>query len=219
MGMRLKARNDPSLYTEAYIQQILARDFMTHPKYVLYNLYVFGWESDFLFCTTSGYWYEVEIKISLADFKNDFKHKERKYETLRTGEYVSTWVHRGKTMRKVYPNQPRPNYFSYCVPYFLVDKVKPLVPDGYGLYYVTEYGQLENVIAPTAIHKEKYTAEKLKLTEKFYYAYDNWRLRYMRLKGNANQELEQKIKELRAENKWLRAEYQAATGLDVNENL
>ena len=57
-------------FTEDAIQQVLAKEYMTNPKYVAYNLHIFPWESDFLICTRAGYWYEVEIKISLADFKN-----------------------------------------------------------------------------------------------------------------------------------------------------
>jgi hypothetical protein len=42
-------------------------------EYKLYNTYIFGTESDFFAISKSGYCIEVEIKISKADFKNDFK--------------------------------------------------------------------------------------------------------------------------------------------------
>lgn len=43
--------------------------------YKLFNSYVFqhNWESDFFGVSRSGYSYEVEIKISRSDFKNDMK--------------------------------------------------------------------------------------------------------------------------------------------------
>lgn len=182
---------DKSKYTEDYIQRRLTFGFMTHPKYIVYNLYVFGWESDFLFCTQSGYWYEIEIKVSLSDFKNDFK--KEKYRLLETDKAL------------------RPNYFAYCVPYYLVDSVKALVPKGYGLYYITNYGQVKNDIIPKRIHNLKIPDDKLRLTEKFYYAYHNWRSKSL---GWRNKE-----RKLKAEISWLRAEYKSATGYDINESL
>ena len=96
--------------SELLLQQHL-RGWKSNPKYIVENLYVFGLESDMLIKTRSGYWYEVECKISLADFKNDFKNKRQKHELLKTGDEK----HR------------RPNYFYYCgtlvkkyFPFFLI---------------------------------------------------------------------------------------------------
>lgn len=61
--------------TEKSILDILNYQFLSQPKYLLNNLYVFSWESDYLAMTKSGYWYEIEVKISRADFKADFKKK------------------------------------------------------------------------------------------------------------------------------------------------
>ncbi len=60
--------------TEQKIQRVLNK-FMASPKYKVDGLFVFRWESDKLLWTKSGYIYEFEIKISRADYKNDFKHK------------------------------------------------------------------------------------------------------------------------------------------------
>lgn len=225
IGHRGMKPDDKSKYTEEYIQRRLTMGYMTHPKYIIYNLFIFGWESDFLLCTKSGYWYEVEIKISLADFKNDFKHKKDKYEVLQTGALRTELEHgewNGELHKyeytkiiKAYP-QPRPNYFSYCVPYYLVDSVKDLVPKGYGLYCVTEYGQIRNIIVPKRLHDKKLTDDELKLTEKFYYAYQTWRSRGINLQNGSERT---KIKELKSEISWLRAEYKVATGYDIDENL
>jgi len=64
--------------TAKEIQRKLRIKFDTH-KYILENSYVYNWESDFFSVTASGYAVEVEIKVSLQDFKADFlkvdKHK------------------------------------------------------------------------------------------------------------------------------------------------
>ena len=62
---------------ESYIQKRLLSGWKSTHQYVMENLYVFEWESDFLLKTKSGYWYEAEIKISLSDFKADFEKKEK----------------------------------------------------------------------------------------------------------------------------------------------
>jgi hypothetical protein len=60
------------------INKKLRNKFDTH-KYILENSYVYEWESDFFSITSSGYAQEIEVKISLSDFKADFnkinKHK------------------------------------------------------------------------------------------------------------------------------------------------
>ena len=67
---------------ESYIQKRLLFGWKSTHQYVMENLYVFEWESDFLLKTKSGYWYEAEIKISLSDFKADFKKKEKHHLSI-----------------------------------------------------------------------------------------------------------------------------------------
>lgn len=142
--------------SEQLLQQYL-RGWKSNPKYIVENLYVFDWESDMLIKTRSGYWYEVECKISLADFKNDFSHKWQKHELLKKGD----------------EKRRRPNFFYYCVPWYLSGKVLPLLPDYAGLIVLTENGRLNEVKRAPCLHKQKYTNEELKLCDKFYYAYRN----------------------------------------------
>lgn len=85
-------------YTETSIQEGL-RSFMSSPKFFLRNMYVFGWESDVLILTNSGYWYEIEIKISRADFHNDQKHKSQKFNFMADED-----------------TRNKPHYFYYAVP-------------------------------------------------------------------------------------------------------
>lgn len=180
--------------TEQLLQQHL-RGWKSNPKIIVENLYVFDWESDMLIKTRSGYWYEVECKISFADFKNDFKHKRQKHELLKMGDEK----HR------------RPNYFYYCVPWYLSEKVLPLLPDYAGLIVLTENGRLNEVKRSPCLHKQKYTNEELKLCDKFYYSYRNWKLNMERYQPT------EAIKRLKDEIAFLKAEYKAVAGCDIKD--
>lgn len=185
--------------TEQKIQRILG-GFIASPKYSVDGLFVFRWESDKLMWTKAGYIYEFEIKISRADYKNDFKHKAEKHlllsskmpkesETLQLDLFDNLL----KRQRKHYPNITKeqlhtypentklPNYFYYAVPEGMLEPDE--VPPYAGLIYITTYkGNFEDEpdkwhhdfrIIRTApqLHKTKYTDAELNLGEKFYY---NW---------------------------------------------
>ena len=195
--MGIKRKQTPLLTKEQVTEQLLQlhlRSWKSNPKYIVENLYVFGWESDMLIMTRSGYWYEVECKISLADFKNDFTHKWQKHELLKTEE-----KHR------------RPNYFYYCVPWYLSGKVLPLLPDYAGLIVLTEDGKLKEVKRTPMLHNNKYTNEELNLCDKFYYAYRNWKECMERDQPTAA------IKRLKDEIAFLKAEYKAVAGCDIKD--
>lgn len=225
--------------SEQLLQQYL-RGWKSSHTYIVENLYVFDWESDMLIKTRSGYWYEVECKISLADFKNDFSHKWQKHELLKTGEWHSlTFVCRetdekalskfepfpdyhikktGKAWniyrecREVIKRKHRcPNYFCYCVPWYLSGKVLPLLPDYAGLLVLTENGRLNEVKRAPCLHQHKYTNEELKLCDKFYYAYRNWKLNMEHHQPTAE------IKRLKDEISFLKAEYKAVAGCDIKD--
>lgn len=195
--MGIKRKQTPLLTKEQVTEQLLQqhlRSWKSNPKYIVENLYVFGWESDMLIMTRSGFWYEVECKISLADFKNDFKHKRQKHDLLKTGG-----EHRC------------PNYFCYCVPWYLGEKVLPLLPDYAGLIVLTENGRLNEVNRAPCLHKQKYTNEELKLCDKFYYAYRNWKLNMER------HQTTEEVKRLKDEIDFLKAEYKAVAGCDIKD--
>ena len=198
--MKTKSKQNLLLSKEQVSEQLLQqylRGWKSNPKYIVENLYVFDWESDMLIKTRSGYWYEVECKISFADFKNDFKHKWQKHELLKTvGE-----KHR------------RPNYFYYCVPWYLSGKVLPLLPDYAGLIVLTEDGKLKEVKQVLSLHQHKYTNEELKLCDKFYYAYRNWKENVERHQPTAE------IKRLKDEIAFLKAEYKAVAGCDIKDEF
>lgn len=198
--MGTKRKQTPLLTKEQVTEQLLQqhlRCWKSNPKYIVENLYVFDWESDMLIKTRSGYWYEVECKISLADFKNDFKRKWRKHDLLKTGDEK----HR------------RPNYFYYCVPWYLSGKVLPLLPSYAGLIVLTENGKLNEVRRASLLHIDKYTDEDLKLYNKFYYAYRNWKERV------EDHQPTKEVRRLKDEIAFLKAEYKAVAGCDIQDAL
>lgn len=241
--MGTKSKQNLLLTKEQVSEQLLQqhlRGWKSNPKYIVENLYVFDWESDMLIKTRSGYWYEVECKISFADFKNDFKHKWQKHELLKTGEWHPLTFVRRETDEKalseyeLYPGyhientgnawniyyksqeiakreHRRPNYFYYCVPWYLSGKVLPLLPDYAGLIVLTEDGKLKEVKQVLSLHQHKYTNEELKLCDKFYYAYRNWKENVERHQPTAE------IKRLKDEIAFLKAEYKAVAGCDIKD--
>lgn len=192
MGIRGNRGNVPNPYklTAEDILGTLNMVYLSNPKYLVNNLYVFGWESDYAALTQAGYWYEVEVKISRADFLADRKKKVEKHNELSSSSGVAL-----------------PNYFAYCVPTGLIDSIE--VPEYAGLYYVNSQKRLTCVKLPPLLHKEKIKAERLNLADKFYYNYKN--LLEYRLAQR------QRENELRGQISRLRSEYKAATGYDITE--
>lgn len=187
LGTRInpECEKETPVYSEELIQKVLRGGGVlsfNSIKYRAENLNIYAWESDSLAVTKSGYAYEYEIKISRADFKNDFKHKKIKHQLLE-GKYVLNGfetVGDGK-MRL----NDRPNYFFYVVPEDLVTVDE--VPDYAGLIYIKPTYNYDGTIrwyktvvvkeAPR-LHKDKIDETHLKLAEKFYYNYITWKYKY-----------------------------------------
>ncbi len=147
--------------------QEIEKKFVKHIRinrksnFVFPNIYIGSFECDVLEITKSGYAYEYEVKISVSDFKADFKKK---------GKF----------------DNPRTNYFYYIVPENLIFVND--IPDYAGLiyckpiscgYYTKERGHYSvdkinfNIIktAPK-LKKEKFEESKFKyLLEKIYYRF------------------------------------------------
>ena len=168
-------------WTEKKIQDILKKHFLSPntKKYEITNLYVYGWESDYLAITKSMVAYEVEIKVSKADFKNDFKNKQDKHLLFEDGNMIGRFP-KGSSM---------PNYFYYAVPDGLIGVDE--VPDYAGLLYVQPWG-ITFVKQPKKLTDEKFDPVKLYLTDKFYYNMMSWQRKYEEVIDSANE-----IKELK----------------------
>lgn len=166
--------------TEADLQKIIRTSYSNTAKYVVENCYIFrdDWESDVIVVQkSSGYIYEIEIKVSISDFRADLK-KADKHLTVSTGK--SSVVKYAEcsnltTRRRDWPPESRyqdliewksrPNRFFYAVPESLGLTAKD-VPDYAGL--ITINGNIKTVKNAPLLHKEVVDYEK-KLCNKFYY--------------------------------------------------
>lgn len=186
-------------YTEEYMQGCLNHFFAPNSvKYNVDGLYIFEWESDKFIETRSGMIYEFEVKISKADFKNDFKHKKDKhiilegeekygdkylpryYELIeenrkRGGEWAVNLFkkHADDEPHYLVGNHKRPNYFYYCTPTGMITIED--VPWYAGLVYIDEEGTISIPKKAPKLHPTKLKDSELGLGEKFYYHMDKWR--------------------------------------------
>ena len=200
--------------TEQKIQEAL-NHFFASEKYNIDGLFVFSWESDKLLKTRAGYYYEFEIKITRADFKNDFKHKIDKHiafssifsgkdeTTLQLslfdnlyGDRYGNSIFRSfninnhwKRVKRILKEQHLPNYFYYAVPEGMINPDE--IPPYAGLVYISENGKdLRHILKAPLLHKKKLTDEELNLSEKFYYNMKTWQVRYKKKAELLQYELE-----------------------------
>lgn len=144
--------------TSKDIVSALSNLFINH-KYVINNAYIFDWESDFFSVSESGYVYEVEIKVTRGDFKDDF-NKTSKHTLL---ESVDPEI-----------NLKRPNKFFYAAPKGLLNTIE--IPKYAGLIEIDSLDDMP-VISKNApfLHREN-SLNLLKdvLLDKFYYRYRDY---------------------------------------------
>lgn len=165
-------------------------------RYVVSNIYLFRWESDFLVQSRAGITYEFEIKVSRSDFFADFK-KDEKHQALPSGlrKTGTTRFVNGKPVPE--PDLVpclRPNFFYYVVPEGLVQPLE--VPAYAGLAYVRPYSPITIVKKAPKLHPEKLVLEPL-LCEKFYIYFNQRRQRIIQLEYDVDS-LKRKINQLEA---------------------
>ena len=168
-------------WTEKKAQDVLRKYFLSEStkKYEIKNLYVYGWESDYLIITRSNLAYEIEIKISRSDFKNDFKHKEDKHLLFEGGDKLGKFSKAGGM----------PNYFYYAVPNELITPEE--VPQYAGLIYLQPWGATV-VKKAKKLTDDNFDADKMNLVDKFYYNMLSWQRKYEEVIDSASE-----IKELK----------------------
>lgn len=109
----------------------LRKRYLKPSRFVIPNIYFFDEaynETDYLVVNKNDHIYDIEVKVSRADFKNDFK-KIKKHEIIQTGKYTLThdkFVLRpenepGSKYKKMlkgesYECKMRPSRFYYAVP-------------------------------------------------------------------------------------------------------
>ena len=183
--------------TEQKIQRRL-NGFFASWKYNVDGLYVFGWESDKLIWTKAGYIYEFEVKISRADYMNDFKHKVEKHlllnsalpdektEARQADLFSNLFTQKHKRYPQITMEQAKqfmkpvgermPNYFYYAVPDGMLEADE--VPPYAGLIYIHEDKGFSIIREAPRLHTTKYTDGELNLGEKFYYNMKTWQKNY-----------------------------------------
>ena len=159
--------------TEKLILKLLHSKYKDTAKYKVSNVFLFGYgETDFFIQQNSNdYCYDIEIKISRADFFRDLK-KIDKHVILKDGFYFNSYG------TKIEHNF-RPNKFVYCVPEGLIKKEE--VPEYAGLFYVNKEGHVLTIKEPKFLHKETLNFENT-LCSKFYWYWKNSELEIIRLK-------------------------------------
>lgn len=135
------------------------------------NLYVYNWESDYLAITKSMYAYEVEVKISKADFEKDFEKTEK--HLIISGKL-------NKSGNEDICRYLKPNYFYYAMPEKIA--VDCDVPDYAGLIIISGRQMSIWEKAPL-LHNEKFEHSNFNLIDKFYYNWQNERRKAREVEG------------------------------------
>lgn len=196
---------------EAYRQ---IGSFVSNHDYKLKNVYVHNWEADSFSVTSTGYSYEIEIKISRSDFFNDFKkdkhHLFKSYKKgwgIYKGSSNYNKYSAGTQMVKDYPdladfkieyfnisavqftNLHVPNRFYFAVPKDMV-KIDE-VPEYAGLIY---FGTLSAKVVKQApyLHKEKINVKQM-LFDKYFWLSENQKREITKLEWRI-EDLEQQLK-------------------------
>jgi hypothetical protein len=143
------------MMNEREIQLFLFWRFGPASAVVIPNYRPWGWyECDFYQVTKAGFWVEYEVKVSVADFRADFK-KAEKHEALAAGEA------RG------------PRRFWYVMPWELAEKLSGEIPQYAGLMGVREDGSIGRFRVAPNLESRKVKVNKELLFELFYWRF--WR--------------------------------------------
>ncbi len=101
-----------------------------HRHIVMTNVHIKGspWESDVVTVTAAYYWHEFEIKVSVADFRQDFQKRVSRFSTLSQRKH-DLYQQNGKSEH--HHRIPVPKTFSFVVPRGLLEHVN--VPEHCGI--------------------------------------------------------------------------------------
>lgn len=165
------------------------RGFVSNHDHKFQNVFVHSWEADHFSVTSSGYSYEIEVKISRSDFLADFKKpKHHLFKSFKTGYGIlrlgESWISEGwplinkhpelKNYRITYNNispveinhKSCPNKFYYAVPVGLIEVHE--VPPYAGLLYVMDHGDIREMKKAPFLHKDGFDVRQM-LFNKYYW--------------------------------------------------
>ena len=155
---------------------------------VVDNAYVGTCEMDICSIKPSGYWEEIEIKVSKSDFLADFKKTEdiKRYGPWLHEYGVANGVFYGGTRNgyifetvnkheRIQQGCGHANSFQFMMPIDLANELKDQIPMGYGLLGVDDR-YISRIIRPMKFHSVKISDEqRLKIITKAYHRY--WQLK------------------------------------------
>ncbi len=150
--------------TENMIQETLAKKFFN--DFFVCNKFYSDFEADFLRVTSAGFMYEYEIKISISDFRNDFKKECT--DRYRRGEAIlkHDMIRSGSLNIK---------HFYFCAPAGIIPVEE--VPEDFGLWEFNREGDyqqlfMKEVQKPKSLSDHKVDRKfKLRFMEKTYWDY------------------------------------------------
>jgi len=117
--------------------------------YIISNVYFFPNESDVLLIRKSGITIDVEIKVSIQDFKCDLLKPRHQHLLDRNKEFIA-------------------NHFYFACPEGVIPL--ELIPEYAGLYYVCKNGRIKTIKTAPKLHSFKHPYKE-PLFNKLYYAY------------------------------------------------
>ena len=144
--------------TEKDIQQALYNEFVKRSLALIPNTYHYGNESDLFRIMKNLMVTEYEIKISIRDFKKDFKKGKHFLMERRIVRPVAHFYRSNKSFRDAKsPEDAKswtiPNRFAFVVPEGLIGAED--VPEYAGLYYINNFKDVQVIKKPPLLHKEK----------------------------------------------------------------
>lgn len=90
---------------------------------------VAGWDADLLIIHPSGATWEIEVKVTAADFRREFTHKSAKHKALQTGRLGGYGNHENLVER-----------FFFAMPEELYAKVLAEIPSYAGVILIAKRG-------------------------------------------------------------------------------
>lgn len=138
--------------------------FFGNYDYILFNTFVFHWESDFIASAKqTGYVIEIEMKMSRSDFNADFNKIIKGWGKIRNRN-KHDYLRDSAELFK-------PNKFGFACPEGLIKPEE--LPKEYGLYWMPENGgNLVCVKTPKFLHKTDLFKDNhfvIQMMNKFYY--------------------------------------------------
>lgn len=140
---------EPEKYTYTQVELAIVEHFDKEKNLIIPNCFMdykakISHECDILLINTTGYATEVEIKMSVSDFKADFKKKHKH-------------------------DDERLKYLYYAVPHYIKDKCLELVPEYGGLMSISK-NKRGKFIIEIIKNAPKKTCRKFTLEEKYRFA-------------------------------------------------